>query len=415
MATKTNPNVLMFGWEFPPFNSGGLGVACAGLSKALSTLGARVSFVLPYKVPVKASWCNFIFADESHEFKTNKEMMSMVAGYASHAVMLDQTSSKLTLSPFVGGLVERVMAYGLKAPGIASKTPHSVIHAHDWLTYPAGIAAKQESGKPLVAHIHATEFDRSGEGGVNQAIFDIEKLGFQEADMVVAVSGRTKKSVVDNYGIPEDKVKVVYNGVEFDPFISGLNSGASQNLERLKAEGNSIVLFAGRITLQKGPDYFVSMAEEVLRFEPKTFFAVSGSGDMEGQMIAEVARRGLAKNFIFCGFLRGNELARIFKLADIFVMPSVSEPFGIVPLEAMLSDTPVLISKESGVSEILSNALKSHFWDIADMTDKVVSLLREKKLHTHLQYNGKAEAKTIHWKKAADSLLSLYNSLVPSY
>jgi len=415
VANKINPNVLMFGWEFPPFNSGGLGVACAGISKALSTLGAQVSFVLPYKIPVRASWCNFIFADEKVEFATNKELMAKIAGYASHTWLSEEEKIKSVKSPFVGGLVERVLEYGRRAPNIAQKTPHSVVHAHDWLTYPAGIAAKRLSGKPFVAHIHATEFDRSGEGSVNKAIFDIEREGFREADMVVAVSGRTKRSVIENYGIPEKKVKVVYNGVEFDPFVLGSRFGASSDLERSKSEGNAIVLFVGRITLQKGPDYFVAMAEKVLQFEPKTLFVVSGSGDLEGQMLNQVAEKGLSNNFIFCGFLRGEELARIYKLADIFVMPSVSEPFGIVPLEAMLSDVPVLVSKESGVSEILSHALKAHFWDIDDMTDKVVSVLRQKKLHSHLQQHGKSEAKTIHWKKAADSLLSVYNSLVPSY
>ena len=213
--------------------------------------------------------------------------------------------------------------------------------------------------------------------------------------------------MVEKYGIPPEKVKVVYNGIDFKENSSSIED----NLKALKRDGNKIVLFVGRITLQKGPDYFVAMAEKVLAHEPKTYFVVSGSGDMEEKMIRSVAKKGLSSRFIFCGFLRGQELDRVYKAADIFVMPSVSEPFGLVPLEAMISDVPVLVSKESGVSEIISSALKSHFWDIDDMADKVVSVLRHQKLQGYLSKNGKEEVKAIHWKKAADSLISVYNSL----
>ncbi|MFA6270156.1 MAG: glycosyltransferase family 4 protein, partial [Candidatus Paceibacterota bacterium] len=271
----------------------------------------------------------------------------------------------------------------------------------------AGIAAKEASGRPLVAHVHATEFDRSGSDNVNKEIYNIELEGFRRADKIVAVSEWTKNKVVSKYGIKPEKIKVIYNGIEFN------NNGAiiEQNLKKLKQNGAKIVLFVGRITMQKGPDYFVTMAEKVLAHEPNTFFVVSGSGDMEGEMIRQVAGRGLSNKFIFCGFLRGDELNRVYKAADIFVMPSVSEPFGLVPLEAMISEVPVLVSKESGVSEILSSALKSHFWDIDDMSDKVISVLRHRGLQNHLSVNGKEEVKAIHWKKASDSLISLYNSL----
>ena len=228
--------------------------------------------------------------------------------------------------------------------------------------------------------------------------------------MIVAVSGRTSKSVIERYRIDPNKVKVVHNGVEFE---NNQNS-VPLNIQDLKNKGNNIVLFAGRITFQKGPDYFVSMAEKILSFEPNTYFVISGSGDMEESMIRDVSRRGLSNRFIFCGFLRGDELSAVYRAADIYVMPSVSEPFGILPLEVMLSDTPVLISKESGVSEVVSCVLKSNFWDVDDMTDKVISVLRNKKLHSQLSITGKKEVRTIHWKKAADSLISLYNSLEES-
>lgn len=395
----------MFGWEFPPFNSGGLGVACEGLSKALSSSGVDLTFALPLKVSVAAPWCKFVFGNEV-DLVTEENMIKLFSGYQSHTSLFYESKYGLPTN-ISGSLVERVRAYAKSAPRIARTVDHSIIHAHDWLTYPAGIAAKEVSKRPLVAHIHATEFDRSGSDSVNRDIFNIELEGFRQADMVVAVSGRTREKVIQKYGISPNKVKVVYNGIEF----SNNNASIEHKLDSLKQEGNSIVLFVGRITLQKGPDYFVSMAQKVLSYEPKTFFVVSGSGDMENAMVRMVAERGLSSRFIFCGFLRGDELARVYKAADIFVMPSVSEPFGLVPLEAMIAEVPVLISKESGVSEILNTALKSHFWDIDDMTDKVVSVLRHRKLKNHLSTNGREEVKAIHWKKAADSLISLYTSL----
>lgn len=398
--------MLMFGWEFPPFNSGGLGVACEGLTKALSASGVDLTFVLPFKIPVAASWCRFVFANQSTTFTSEAQIKTLFAGYQSHSDIVYTQKYGLPKN-ISGNLVERVRAYAQNAGAVAESVEHSVIHAHDWLTYPAGIAAKEVSGKPLVAHVHATEFDRSGGDNVNREIFEVEREGFRRADMIVTVSGRTREKVIEKYNISPHKVKVVYNGIEFN----STQASIEHNLDRLKREGNSIVLYVGRITLQKGPEYFVDMAQRVLAYEPKTFFVVSGSGDMEGEMIRRVANSGLSDRFIFCGFLRGDELAKVYKAADIFVMPSVSEPFGLVPLEAMIADVPVLISKESGVSEILSTALKSHFWDIDDMTDKVISVLRYKKLKSHLQTHGKEEVKTIHWKKAADTLISVYNSL----
>jgi len=396
----------MFGWEFPPFNSGGLGVACEGLSKTLASSGIDLTFVLPFKVPISAPWCRFVFANESSDLLDDTQIRSLFSGYQSHSNSAANSKYNL-LGSISGDLAERVKAYASKAPGIARKNKHSIIHAHDWLTYPAAILAKETSGKPFVAHIHATEFDRSGCDNVNKEVYNIELEGFRRADAIVAVSLRTKKKVIEKYGIAPEKVRVVYNGIEFNDNCMSID----HRLHELKKGGSKIVLFVGRITLQKGPDYFVSMAEKVLSYEPDTLFVVSGNGDMEGKIIRMVASRGLSKNFIFCGFLRGEELQRVYKAADIFVMPSVSEPFGLVPLEAMISEVPVLVSKESGVSEILSTALKSHFWDIDDMADKVISVLRHKKFKDHLSTNGRKEVKTIHWNRAAQSLISLYNSL----
>jgi glycogen synthase len=394
----------MFGWEFPPFNSGGLGVACEGLSKALVSSGVDLTFVLPVKIPLSIPWCKLVFANEA-DVLSEKDIKGLFAAYDSHST---SKTSKYGLPEFVSGsLMQRVKAYAEKAPAIARKNKHSIIHAHDWLTYPAGMAAKEASGKPLVVHVHATQFDQSAGDNINMEVYEIEKAGMQAADLVVAVSNRTRNRVIEKYGISPKKVKVVHNGVEFTKTDKNAIGGLSQ----IKKDGGKIVLFAGRITLQKGPDYFVYMAEKILKYEPNTYFVVSGSGDMEQSMIHDVSKRGMSNKFIFCGFLRGEELAAVYKIADIYVMPSVSEPFGILPLECMISDTPVLISKESGVSEVISCALKSHFWDIDDMADKVISVLRHKKLQSNLSIGGREEVKAIHWKKAAESLISLYNSL----
>jgi glycosyltransferase involved in cell wall biosynthesis len=360
-------------------------------------------------VPIYSSWCNFVFADEEKEFETTSEIMNAMAGYQSQINTFEKFSVKeIPNRPAEKSLVARVKQYASFAPAIARKNKHSIIHAHDWLTYLAGISARKASGKPLVAHVHATEFDRSGSDNVNSEIADIEYKGLNDADMVVTVSERTKKQIIKKYGVAERKVNVVYNGTEFN---FSENIEVPSMIRKLKEKGASIVLFAGRITIQKGPDYFVALADKVLKFEPNTFFVVSGNGDMEEKMLQEVASRGIANNFVFCGFLRGDELAQVYKSADIYVMPSVSEPFGLLPLEVMLTETPVLVSKESGVSEIIKNALKSHFWDVDDMTDKVISVIRNKNLKQHLRHNGREEARTIHWGKAANSLVSLYNSL----
>ena len=396
----------MFGWEFPPFNSGGLGVACEGLSKALASSGVDLTFVLPFKIPISAPWCKFVFANESSDLLDGAQIKSLFAGYQSHSH--SPKTGKYGLPEFISGsLMQRVKAYAMKAPAIAKKNKHSVIHAHDWLTYPAGIAAKEASGKPLVVHVHATQFDQCAGDNVNREVYNVELEGYRQADAVIAISNRVKQTLINKYKISPSKIKVVHNGVEFQK-----SNGATPSFVRkIKEDGGKIVLFAGRITVQKGPDYFVAMAKKILEHEHETFFVVSGSGDMEDQMIREVSRLGISRNFIFCGFLRGEELATVYRDSDIYVMPSVSEPFGLLPLECMISDTPVLISKESGVSEVTNCVLKSHFWDIDDMADKVISVLRHHQLKNHLIVDGRQEVKTIHWKKAAESLISVYNSL----
>jgi glycosyltransferase involved in cell wall biosynthesis len=278
-----------------------------------------------------------------------------------------------------------------------------IIHAHDWLTFPAGIAAKSISGKPLIIHVHATEFDRSG-GNVNPGVFDIEKSGMQMADKIIAVSNLTRKIIIDKYNIPPDKVITIHNAVE----------PTARNGEYTKAEGmkDKIVTFLGRVTMQKGPEYFIEAANKVLRKMRNVRFVMAGSGDMLNKMIHRVAALKIGDRFNFTGFLQGEDVNKMFALSDVYVMPSVSEPFGISPLEALQSNVPVIISKQSGVSEILKHAIKIDFWDIDAMADAIYGILNYPGLKKMFEHYGKSEVESLKWENTAGDVLNVYKSIV---
>ncbi len=406
--------VLMFGWEFPPHNSGGLGVACKGIVESLCSQGTSVSFVLPKKVPLDPSPHRILFADDETTAELTVHGVDvLLTPYVTSEQYREHTErvkkGDTVGSSYARSLMEEVYRYGALARDVAHAEEHDVIHAHDWLSFEAGIAAKRASKKPLVVHVHATEFDRSGEN-INRAVYDIERRGVHVADRVVAVSRFTKDILTKRYGVTPDKISVVHNGINEEEY-NDLPTEAPESIKRLKKHGYKIVLFVGRITFQKGPDYFVRMAKKVRAHEPNTFFVVSGSGDMERQMMEEVAAARMSDRFIFTGFLRGDPLNTVYKAADLYIMPSVSEPFGITPLEAMMHDTPVLISKQAGVSEVVKHALKADFWDTDDMASKTVSLLRGPSLKQCLRSNGRRELSGINWKVAGEKLVTLYRQL----
>ena len=397
--------ILMFGWEFPPYNSGGLGVACYGLAKALAKLGAKITFVLPKKVGVSADFCKLMFSDvDSHsiDFQTIDSPLKAYITSAQYAAG--------ERSLYGSTLFEEVERYGREAAKIASKENFDVVHAHDWLSFKAGIAAKRVKNKPLVAHVHATEFDRTGGRNLNQMVYESEREGLHAADKIATVSGYTKNMVMSHYGIPDWKVSVVHNGIDINDYSD--SGRIAPMLESLKQQGNKMVLFVGRITLQKGPDYFVQLARKVYEEDPDVYFVVSGSGDMEGRMLQDIAYYGLSDRFIFTGFLRGEELNQVYRAGDITIMCSVSEPFGIIPLESILNGAPVLISKQTGAGEVVSHTLKSDFWDIDDMADKVLATLRYSSLKGELLMNSSREAKMASWERAAEKCLSIYNELL---
>jgi glycosyltransferase involved in cell wall biosynthesis len=302
---------------------------------------------------------------------------------------------------YTGDVMTEVRRFASFARDAGETRSFDVIHAHDWMTYPAGLEVARRTGRPLVVHVHSTEFDRSGEQ-VNQQIYDIERRGMHGAMRVITVSRLTRNIVVHRYGINPDKVTVVYNGVAIDPIASGVKPIGRRE---------KIVLYFGRITRQKGPEYFIRAAKRVLEVEPAVRFIVAGSGDLYRRCIELAAELGIGQHFLFTGFLRGPDIDKVFAMADLFVMPSVSEPFGIAPLEAMGHNVPVLISKSSGASEVLTHALKCDFWDTEAMADKIVAVLRHPPLGQTLRRHGVIDIRRLTWDDAAAKCGTVYEEV----
>ncbi len=394
----------MFGWEFPPHNSGGLGTACFGLTRALAREEVDVLFVLPKRVGVATDHARLIFADDRPI--TVREVTSSLTPYVTgsqYEAMLTPEERSL----YGPTLLDEVRRYAVRAGEIAKKEQFDIIHAHDWLSFLAGLEAKKVSGKPLVLHMHATEFDRTGGQGMNTEVFQIEQMAMMRADRVVAVSNYTKEKIVSQYGVHPDKVMVVHNGIDEEDY-----SYSADRLESLRAHGTKIVLFTGRLTVQKGPEYFIRAAKRVLDFCPNTIFVIAGSGDLEYRLMREAAHLGISDKVLFAGFVRGRELDALYRSADLFIMPSVSEPFGITPLESVINGTPVLVSKQSGVAEVLTHALKADFWDTDEMANKIVATLRHDTLRDTLRDHSQTEVKRLTWREAARKCVDIYHDLL---
>ncbi len=391
--------VLMFGWEFPPFKSGGLGTACYGLTKGLSRNGVEISFVMPVTPEhAKADFVKIIGANTLFKNVTITEIDSCLTAYTTEE---DYDSFDTQRKEIYGkNLFKEVSRFTLAAAQISSQESYDIIHVHDWMTYQAGIIARTLSKKPLIAHIHATEYDRTG-NNPNPSIAKIEKQGLDAANLIIANSNFTKKNVIDHYNITPNKIRVVHWGIEEDTPAYHLHFSSPLKKER-------IVLFLGRITLQKGPDYFLEAARKVLEFEPNTTFVIAGNGDMLPSLMFRTAALGLSQKVLFTGFLMGDDVHKAFQLADLYVMPSVSEPFGLVVLEALKNGTPVIISKQSGVSEVLKHCLKVDFWDLNELVQKIVMVLRNKTLHEELKENGKKEADTFNLDTPAKKIIKIY-------
>ncbi|MCK9338724.1 MAG: glycosyltransferase family 4 protein [Bacteroidales bacterium] len=424
--------VLMFGWEFPPHISGGLGTACYGLTKGLSYHGVDVALVVPkafgdedernvrilnasdVEIDIRNSEM-FHYSNEISYIEINSHLLPYI-GLDDYFNVVNQLESGVFAQEsiskekrryiFSGGyghnLMEEVNKYALVAAEIAQTEEFDIIHAHDWLTYRAGIAAQRVSGKPLVVHIHATEYDRSGENNRNDIVYNIEKEGMEAANMVCAVSNLTRNIVIEKYNIPENKVVTLHNAVEPN----------SHNINSQKHLKEKIVTFLGRVTFQKGPEYFVETAKKVLEKDDNVRFVLAGDGDMMPRVIERVAELGISDKFHFTGFLRGEDIDKMFGMSDVYVMPSISEPFGISPLEAMQSNVPVIISKQSGVSEVLQYAIKVDFWDIDATADAIYGILHYPALSHIFSVKGNEEVNNLKWEHVGSKLKSLYQSLL---
>ena len=432
--------VLMFGWEFPPHIAGGLGTACYGMTRGLARNDVEVIFVMPrasgdederfVKVvnasDVEARYCDskiegaddimrkisFIHIDSNmvpyispEEFETYRE------GYERTGKKFweregDSWTQRYTFSGKYGAnLMEEVARYAVVAAEVARQLEgqFDVIHAHDWLTYFAGIAAKRVSGKPLVVHMHATSFDRSSSDNIDTRVYAIERAGMAAADRVIAVSNLTRNIVIEKYNIPAEKVVTVHNAVRF---------AEKENELPERGVDDKIITFLGRITFQKGPDYFVEAAAKVLKRVPNVRFVMAGSGDMMNHVIRRVARLGIADRFHFTGFLKGDDVHKMFQLSDVYIMPSVSEPFGISPLEAMRANVPSIISNQSGVAEVLDYAVKVDYWDVDAMADAIYGFVKYPALAKMFAEKGLEEVTGLKWNNAAAKIKTVYEDAI---
>ena len=414
---------LMFGWEFPPHILGGLGTASYGLTKGMWECGdMEITFVIPkpfgdeerhFANIIGASQTPIAWRDVSREYVESRIGKVMDPDlyfslrdhiYADFNYMRTNDLGCIEFSGrYPDNLLEEINNYSIVAGVIASTIPCDVIHSHDWLTYPAGIHAKQVTGKPLVIHVHATDYDRS-RGNVNPTVFAIERDGMMQADHIITVSNLTRQTVIDKYGIDPAKVTTVHNAVTplSEEFL---------NVEVEKPK-DKIVTFLGRITMQKGPEYFVETAAKVLKNNHNVRFVMAGSGDMMDKMINLAAERGIADRFHFPGFQKGKQVYEMLKASDVYVMPSVSEPFGISPLEAMQMGVPSIISKQSGCAEILNNVIKTDYWDVDAMADAIYSIVTYPAMHRQLSEDGLAEVNQITWDKAGRKVIDIYNKVL---
>ena len=430
----------MFGWEFPPHIAGGLGTACYGMTRGLARNDVEVIFVMPkasgdederfVKVvnasDVEARYCDssiegaddimrkisFIHIDSNmvpyispEEFATYREGYERT-GRKFWEKQGDSWTQRYTFSGKYGAnLMEEVARYAVVAAEVARQLEgqFDVIHAHDWLTYFAGIAAKRVSGKPLVVHMHATSFDRSSSDNIDTRVYEIERAGMAAADRVIAVSNLTRNIVIEKYNIPAEKVVTVHNAVRF-----------AEKEQELPERGvnDKIVTFLGRITFQKGPDYFVEAAAKVLKRVPNVRFVMAGSGDMMNHVIRRVARLGIADRFHFTGFLKGDDVHKMFQLSDVYIMPSVSEPFGISPLEAMRANVPSIISKQSGVAEVLDYAVKVDYWDVDAMADAIYGFVKYPAMAKMFSEKGLEEVTGLKWNNAAAKIKAVYEDAI---
>jgi glycogen(starch) synthase len=421
----------MFGWEFPPVISGGLGTVCYALTRHLAAAGTDVTFVMPRVGAERAEFDNFTMLGANEVVFEQVPDVDQLAGNlplrvvetdsalrpydsdATYTARLKQIDAQPLSQPsgitlaFDGGyahdLLEEVTRLAMVGGKLGEEADFDVIHAHDWMTYAAGLEARQASGKPLICHVHATEFDRTA-NRPDARVAEIEKAGLDAADRVIAVSRRTRDSIVAHYDIDSAKIDVVHNAVSKERLVDPDTVP--------KYLGEKIVLFLGRVTLQKGPEYFVEAARRVLARVPDVRFVMAGSGDMLPQLIELVAQYRIQDRFHFTGFLRGADVHKVYAMSDLYIMPSVSEPFGVAPFEAMLYGVPVIISKDAGAVELLDNAATINFWDIDELSATIIRVLEDDTYANALRRAGAEVLEHIDWHRTAAAVIDVYKRTI---
>jgi glycosyltransferase involved in cell wall biosynthesis len=397
----------MLGWELPPHNSGGLGVASYQLCKALSKKGADIEFVLPYTAEHDIE---FMRINAAHP----QDVEAVIkAGIAYDSFKYVKTTGEIEWIDLFG----QSAIYEQAIERIVELAEFDVIHAHDWLTFRAALRAKEMTNKPLLLHVHSIERDRAGGNDGNPLVREIELLSMMLADKVIAVSELTKQAIVNDYGIPEDKIEVIHNSIDLEDVKPLDVENLYTYLTTMKQHGYRIVVNIGRITVQKGLPNLLRAAKEVVARAPKTIFLFVGSGDQERELLELAAELGIGRNVVFTGFQRGKAWRDAYAIGDLFVMPSISEPFGLTPLEAVGYGTPALVSKQSGVAEVLTNCLKVDYWDINEMANQITAVVQNDGLRDELHVNALKEYERLSWNKAADRLMELYQhhtELVPA-
>lgn len=425
--------VLMYGWEFPPEISGGLGVACFGIVKSLIKKIEKLNLVLPVNVSnilgdnlaiVNCGQRQHTFTAEEIENLSREinihAIKTLIHPYISSQeyqdILFKENSSVchtkqcvLNTEPLTGkygkNLFSEVIRYSFLAGDVAKNTDFDIIHAHDWLTGLAALEAKKLTGKPVVFQVHALEYDRSEHDHLNEEVYKIERHVMKKADAIIAVSSYTKNLIVKYYGIEESKVTVIYNGIEIDKNIK-------HEKKPILKPNKKVVLFLGRVTHQKGPWHFIEVAKKVIEKDKNIHFIMAGSGNLLYEMIEKVAQMGIGANVHFTGFLSRKYVDAIFNSADVYVMPSVSEPFGLSALEALSYNLPIIISKQSGVAEVLPHALKADFWDIENMADKILTLASSPVLQQEIVHESQKNIEALTWDAATDKMISLYNKVI---
>ena len=390
--------VLMLGWELPPHNSGGLGIACYQLCKSLSKKDLDIEFVVPYRADHGIDFMNITAAQPQGV----SEVIRSGIAYDSYKYVLNDGSEEHI------DIYGQVQLYEHAVAKLVETTEFDIVHAHDWLTFRAALRAKEAKGCPIILHVHSVESDRAGSRQGNPLVHEIENLTMHAADRIIAVSEHTKRVIHRDYQIPLDKIEVVHNSIDPGDIVPLDLNNSYRYLEAMKAVGYRVVVNVGRLTVQKGLPNLLRAAQEVIKRNPKTLFLIVGSGEQYYELLTLAAELGIGQNVIFTDFQRGKRLRDAYAVADLFVMPSVSEPFGLTPLEAISYGTPALVTHQSGVSEILTNCLKVDFWDIDEMANQIIAVVQNDALRDTLHENAYREYERMSWDKASSKIENLY-------